>query len=84
MEQSPQTFETRSRASISDKNRTVALVLCIFLGWIGFHRFYLGKTLSGVIYFFTFGVFGIGWFFDSLNILLGNMRDNMGYVIREW
>ena len=32
------------------KNRGTAIVLCIFLGAIGIHRFYLGKTTTGFIY----------------------------------
>ena len=46
------------------KSKGVALVLCIFLGYIGVHRFYVGKTLSGVLYVFTFGLAGIGWLYD--------------------
>ena len=31
---------------------------------MGAHRFYFGKPISGTIYFFTFGLFGIGWIVD--------------------
>ncbi len=33
-------------------------------GFTGSHRFYYGKTVSGIIYFFTFGLLGIGWLID--------------------
>ena len=33
-------------------------------GFIGAHRFYYGKPVSGTIYFFTLGLLGIGWIFD--------------------
>ena len=33
-------------------------------GFIGAHRFYYGKPMSGTIYFFTLGLFFIGWFVD--------------------
>lgn len=36
---------------------------CLF-GLCGFHRFYLGKIGTGIIYLFTFGLLGIGLIFD--------------------
>jgi len=33
-------------------------------GFTGAHRFYYGRPVSGTIYFFTLGVFGIGWLVD--------------------
>lgn len=33
-------------------------------GFIGAHRFYYGKPISGTIYFFTLGIFFIGWIVD--------------------
>ena len=32
------------------KSRTTALLLCFFLGVIGVHKFYLGKTVQGILY----------------------------------
>ena len=34
------------------------------LGFTGAHRFYYGRPISGTIYFFTFGLLGIGWIID--------------------
>lgn len=68
---------------ISDKSKLVALLLCFFLGWLGIHRFYAGKIATGVIYFFTLGLFGIGWFIDLIMILLGSFRDSSGLPIKE-
>ncbi|MBL4608998.1 MAG: TM2 domain-containing protein [Pseudomonadales bacterium] len=34
------------------------------LGFLGAHRFYYGRQLTGTLYFFTFGLFGIGWLID--------------------
>ena len=33
-------------------------------GFLGAHRFYYGKRVSGTLYLFTFGLLGIGWLFD--------------------
>jgi TM2 domain-containing membrane protein YozV len=38
-------------------------ILWIF-GFMGMHRFYFGKPISGTIYFFTLGLLGIGWIID--------------------
>jgi TM2 domain-containing membrane protein YozV len=38
-------------------------ILWIF-GFIGAHRFYYGRPVSGTIYFFTLGLLGIGWLVD--------------------
>ena len=39
-----------------------------FFGFAGIHRFYLGKPISGLIWFLTWGLFGIGQIFDLLLI----------------
>jgi TM2 domain-containing membrane protein YozV len=41
----------------------VGYFLWVF-GFLGAHRFYYGKQLSGTLYFFTFGLFLIGWLVD--------------------
>ncbi|NCC77181.1 MAG: TM2 domain-containing protein, partial [Clostridia bacterium] len=38
--------------------------LAWIFGFIGAHRFYYGKPVSGTIYFFTLGIFFIGWIVD--------------------
>ncbi len=38
-------------------------LLWIF-GFLGAHRFYYGKPITGTIWFFTFGLFFIGWIID--------------------
>ena len=48
------------------KNKWIALLLCIFFGMFGMHRFYEEKKVTGFIYLFTFGIFGLGWFFDII------------------
>ncbi len=41
----------------------IGYLLWIF-GFTGSHRFYFGKPVSGTIWFFTAGLFLIGWFID--------------------
>jgi TM2 domain-containing membrane protein YozV len=43
--------------------KSVGYILWIF-GFTGSHRFYYGKPISGTIWFFTFGLFLIGWVID--------------------
>ena len=56
--------------SANTKNKWVAFLLCLLLGYIGAHKFYEGKTGMGILYFFTVGLFGIGWIVDTI-LLLG-------------
>ena len=41
----------------------IGYLLWIF-GFTGSHRFYYGRPLTGILWFFTLGLFGIGWFID--------------------
>lgn len=52
------------------KNKWVALLLCIFLGMVGGHKFYEEKFGMGILYLFTCGLFAIGIIVDAL-VLLG-------------
>jgi TM2 domain len=56
----------------SSKSKLVALLLCIFLGGLGIHRFYLGYTGIGILYLFTGGLFGIGWLIDLIRLIIPN------------
>lgn len=62
------------------KSKTVALILCIigFFGLGGLHRMYVGKVGSGVLYFLTYGLCGVGTILDLISILSGGFRDSYG------
>lgn len=50
------------------KDKMVALLLCIFLGMYGAHRFYEGRIGTAILWMFTFGLFGLGWLYDVIRI----------------
>lgn len=57
------------------KNKTTAYILWLVsvFGWLGFHRFYLGKVSTGIIWIFTGGALGVGALIDLFT--LGGMVD---------
>lgn len=59
------------------KNKWVSLILCIFLGVFGAHKFYEGKVGMGILYLLTFGICGIGVLIDFFVILF---KPNPYYV----
>ncbi len=59
------------------KNKWVALTLCLFLGYLGAHKFYEDKVGMGILYLLTAGLFGIGWVVDFISLLF---RSNPYYV----
>ena len=74
---------------VSKKNKMVALLLCIFLGVLGVHRFYVGKIGTGLLYLFTVGLFGIGRdrssFLQLQDILIavGSFKDQFDLPLRQ-
>lgn len=54
-------------------SKLVGYILWIF-GFLGAHRFYYGKPITGTIWFFTLGLLGIGWIID-LFLIPGMDRD---------
>ena len=65
-------------------SRMVALLLCIFFGGLGIHRFYVGKIGTGVLWIFTGGCFGIGYLVDLILIIVGSFRDKTGAPLLRW
>ena len=46
----------------------ITWILLTFLGWLGIHRLYMGKFITGIIYMLTGGLFFIGILYDFLTL----------------
>ena len=57
------------------KSKTTAILLGVFLGGIGGHRFYLGYTLIGVFQFLTLGGCFIWTLVDLIRLIRGTLPD---------
>ncbi|GIX40640.1 MAG: hypothetical protein KatS3mg129_0373 [Leptospiraceae bacterium] len=60
-------------------SKTIGYILWIF-GFLGSHRFYYGKPISGTIYFFTLGLLGIGWIIDLFLIPSMDREADLKYI----
>ena len=63
----------------STHNIIIGYLLWIF-GFLGAHRFYYGKSISGTIYFFTLGLLGIGWLIDLFLIPSMDRKADIKYT----
>ncbi len=59
----------------------VSLLLCIFLGFLGAHRFYVGKVGTGILMLLTGGGCGIWVIIDLILILTQKFTDKSGSII---
>lgn len=77
----PGASDMTNPAFTSEKDPLVAIVLDIFVGWLGIHRFYLGtEPLTGIGYILTCGgIFGIVPLVDLI-VLAVNYDDISPYV----
>ena len=68
---------------VSEKSWLTTLLLCIFLGYFGIHRFYVGKTGTGIVWLLTCGCLGIGVLVDLIKIICGTFTDKDGKEVRD-
>lgn len=68
----------------SPKSRAVALALAVLLGPVGAHRFYVGRTESGVLMALTLGGLGIWYLYDVILVAAGALPDAEGRPVSRW
>jgi hypothetical protein len=68
----------------SEKSRGVALALAALLGPFGAHRFYVGKTGTGVLMLCTLGGAGLWYLYDLILVAGGSFRDAGGRLVSRW
>ncbi|MEN6522336.1 MAG: HIRAN domain-containing protein [Anaerolineaceae bacterium] len=64
----------------SEKNFVITLLLCLFLGFLGIHRWYVGR--GSWLYTLTLGYATIGWLVDLITIIIGKFKDEFGMTIK--
>ena len=68
--------------NVSEKGMSRTLTLCIFLGELGAHRFYVGKVGTGILMLLTLGGLGVWWGIDVVQIFRGQFTDKKGQLLR--
>lgn len=72
----------KGKAPVGDKSWTTAILLGVFLGGLGIHRFYLGYTWQGVVQLLTLGGLGIWALIDLIRIITKDLKPKDGeYII---
>lgn len=69
-------------SGVSEKGFVPTVLLCFFLGVLGIHRFYVGKTGTGILQLVTLGGLGIWALIDFIMIIVGKFTDRHGRVIK--
>ena len=65
----------------SDRDWLVTLLFSIFLGYLGIHRFYVGKIGTGILWLLTGGCLGVGALVDIIMIATENFTDDNNRLI---
>jgi TM2 domain-containing membrane protein YozV len=68
------------RAAAGDTHSIAIGYVCWLFGFLGMHRFYYGKPITGTIWFFTLGLLGIGWLIDLFLIPWMDAKADRRYV----
>lgn len=70
-----------AQAGSDGKDWLTTLLLCIFVGGLGVHRFYTGHTVIGIIQLLTLGGCGIWTIIDLIFIITGSFKDSDGNLL---
>ena len=77
------TRTTMPTAQQGDRSFLVTLLLCLFAGYLGVHRFYTKNWVAGIIQLLTGGMCGIWWLIDLILIAVGTYRDGDGLPLQK-
>ena len=70
--------KSTSASAAGGKSQVIALILCLVVGGIGIHRFYLGYIWQGVVQLLTLGGCGIWSLIDLIRIITGDLQPKDG------
>jgi len=73
-----------SKETVSEKKRLLTTILCLCFGVFGAHRFYVGRSKSGIVQLCTIGGLGIWMVIDLILVLFGEFSDREGRKIKDW
>ncbi|MBP3253390.1 MAG: TM2 domain-containing protein [Bacteroidales bacterium] len=78
-------FGNNQRSNVLDINKEwiITLLLCIFLGELGVHRFYNGRIGTGLLMLITLGGLGIWYLIDIIFVVMGRFKDKTGKYIQS-
>ncbi|MDM4766354.1 NINE protein [Pelomonas sp. SE-A7] len=71
-------------AGASAKRILPAFLFLLLLPTLGFHRFYVGKIGTGILFLITFGGLGLWWLIDVIMLLTGSFTDKQDNKITLW
>lgn len=74
--------ENKNEKQVTKKSGKTALLLCVFFGFLGVHRFYVGKIGSGILTLITGGLLGLWTIVDLIRLAQNKFTDKHGnYLI---
>jgi hypothetical protein len=79
----PYATNPQQPGEISPKKRMTVILLCLFFGWLGVHRFYLGKIGTGILMLLTLGGLGVWYIVDFFISIFGKYKDSQGRFVAK-
>lgn len=77
------TYQQPFPEAVSSKDWLTTLLLNLFLGGLGVHRFYVGKTGTGILMLVTCGGVGVWALIDLITVIIGSFKDAQGLPVKN-